>query len=95
MNVAAVTQRLEQLLGEARAALDKVRQQQRETGEFREEDRLELVAKLAHLEGFNDALDVTGFKKMPSALLPDRLVEEWSSIQEDARDVRYVSWRPR
>jgi hypothetical protein len=76
-------------LAEASAILDNVRQQQRETGAFKDEDRLELVAKVAHLAGFFDGLDATGYRQMPADL-----GEKWAGLQEDTRDLRYVSNRP-
>lgn len=86
----AVNQRLSALLGEARAVLDTVREQQRDTGEFKEEDRMRLVVKLSLIAGFFEALDTVGY-----SLMPAELGEQWATLQEDTRDVRYVSERPR
>jgi hypothetical protein len=85
----AVNQRLATLLAEARTVLDTVRQQQRETGDFKEADRMALVAKLAHITGFFDALETGGYSEMPTDL-----AEQWGTLREDTRDARYVSERP-
>jgi hypothetical protein len=86
----AANQRFSELLTEAQALMDKLRQQQGDRGYLDEDLLIELVSKVGHIAGFMDGVTSAGF-----SLMPNDLIERFYSLREDTRTLRYRAERPK
>lgn len=87
---AEMDRKLSELLADAQAAVDELRRQQRETGEFARKDHVEASGKVGMVGGFLAAVVAGGFTEYPP-----ELGERFAQIAADARDLLYRDRRPR